>query len=123
MDINIAGTETGRFYAGSKDTHIIYDSHLQIVGDRARHESLKAVQKGVYPTSIIVTPAVLQLYHDKYYVDYTDKIRQESPNAVWYLLPAGTYGASKGHHCNGIRYGLSPSDYASLPQIKSLTGE
>ena len=105
------------------NTHIIYSGHLQIVADRLHHERLKEVQLETYPTSVIVTPAVLQLHHDQDFIQYMDKIRQESPDAVWYLLPVGTHGALEGYHCNGIRYGMLPSDYISLPQVKPLTGE
>lgn len=105
------------------DTAIIYGSHLQIVQDRERHEHLKQVQLIVYPVSIIVTPAVLQLHHQQQYISYMDQIRYSSPNAVWYLLPAGTHGAEEGYHCNGIRYGADPSDYVSLVRVKSITGE
>ena len=105
------------------DSHIIYRGHLQIVQDRERHEQLKAVQLDTYPTSVIVTPAVLQLHHDKAYIDHMDNIRNVSQDAVWYLLPASTHGAPDGYHCNGVRYGIQLSDYVSLVQIKSLTGE
>jgi len=105
------------------DNHIIYNSHLQIVTDRERHEQLKAVQLIVYPTSIIVTPAVLQLHHKQAYISYMDQIRSTSPNAVWYLLPVGTHGAPEGYHCNGVRYGIELSDYVSFVNIKPITGE
>jgi len=105
------------------DNHIIYNSHLQIVADRERHEGLKAVQLIVYPTSIIVTPAVLQLHHGIDHTSYLDNIKHVSPNAVWYILPAGTHGASIGYHCNGVRYGTALSDYVSLVNVKQITGE
>ncbi len=106
------------------NTCIIYNSHLQIVTDRERHEGgLKKIQLATYPTSIIVTPAVLQQHHEKAYVNYMDTIKHVNPNAVWYLLPAGTYGAVDGYHCNGIRYGTNLSDYVSLIQIKQIIGE
>jgi len=121
--MNIKGTQTGRFYAGTKDTCILYGSHLQIVADRERHEQLKKAQLITYPSSIIVTPAVLQLHHKQAYINYMDTIRHVSINAVWYLLPAGTYGAPDGYHCNGVRYGIELSDYVSFVNIKSITGE
>lgn len=102
---------------------VLYGSHLQIVEDRERHEQLMLIQMKTYPTSIIVTPAVLQLYHNQAYIEYMDQIRETSPNAVWYLLPEGTYGAEEGYHCNGIRYGAEPSDYVSMVRVKSITGE
>ena len=100
--------------------YIVYDGHLQIVADRKRHEQLKAVQLDIFPTSIIVTPAVLQLHHNIASLSYLEQIKHSSPNAVWYLLPAGTHGAEDGYHCNGIRYGTEPSDYVSLARIKSI---
>ena len=105
------------------DSHVIYSGHLQIIADRERHKQLKAIQLVTYPTSIIVTPAVLQLHHGIDHSLYLDNIKHVSPNAVWYMLPAGTYGAEDGYHCNGIRYGIELSDYVSLVQIKSITGE
>jgi len=104
------------------DTHVIYDNHLQIVANRKYHELLKATQKIEYPPSKIVTPAVLQLFHDKAMVAYIDRIRSNHADAVCYILESGTYGAQEGYHCNGIRFGELPQDYVSLPQIK-LTGE
>ena len=105
------------------DTNVIYGDHLQIVKDREAHERLKAVQLIMYPKSIIVTPAVLQLYHADDHTQYLDQIKYSSPNAVWYILPEGDCGAGKGYHCNGIRYGSEGSEYVSLTRIKSITGE
>lgn len=91
--------------------------------DRERHEHLKRAQLELYPTSIIVTPAVLQLHHKQAYISYMDTIKHVSPNAIWYLLPIGSYGAPDGYHCNGVRYGTALSDYVSFINIKSITGE
>lgn len=35
-----------------------------------------------------------------------------------YTLPEGTYGSLDGYQCAGIRYGVEPHEYISLPQIK-----
>ena len=102
---------------------VLYGLHLQIVTDRERHDALKDLQISAFPESIIVTPAVLQLYHAKQEIQYLDNIHHKSPNAVWYILPLGSYGAHEGYHCNGVRYGTERGDYVSLPQIKLITGE
>lgn len=104
-------------------TAVIHGGHLQIVCGLQQHNELLKVQSELFPDSLIVTPAVLQLFHNAYYTRYMDRIKHVSYNAVWYILPLHTYGAIEGSQCNGIRYGTQPCDYISLPQIKPFTGE
>jgi len=99
----------------------LYGSHLQIVHDIEKHNTLKAVQMGIFPTSIIITPDVLKLLHtDIGDRDYIQTIHNNHLDGIFYLLPAGTYGAPEGYHCNGIRYSAYPSDYISLTHIKQF---
>ena len=46
-----------------------------------------------------------------------DNMVVNCPVYLPYVLPVGTYGATKGHCCAGIRYGTEPHEYISLPQL------
>ena len=105
----------------TQPTPVIYQGHLQIVSDLAVHNKLKEIHLEEFPTAILIAPDVMKLLHDDTdYRDYIQRIHNNHTNGVYYMLPAGTYGASKGYHCNGIRFGSHPSDYISLVNFKQF---
>lgn len=97
---------------------VVHSNTLQIVDDVPHHQEILAALLLEYPDATIVTPSIINLYHNDALRAYMGKVEENHPDAVWYLLPENTYGAPEEYCCNGARYYTSSSDYVSFPQIK-----
>lgn len=97
-------------------SHVVHNGHLQIVDDLTEHNELMAQQLDVWPDSIIITPELLKKLQPDDIHNIIDRVMEDSPNAVCYLLPEGK-ATTTGRRCNGIRYGAEPYEYISLSQI------
>jgi len=82
-------------------------------------QELLEIQNAQYPETIWVSPEQLMEAHKDDEFTHTILLQWDITPAIWYYLPAGTYGALPGMCCNGIRYGTD-GDYTSLPHIEPL---
>jgi hypothetical protein len=89
-----------------------------------RFMELEEAQKREFPEYIFKNIADLQ----KEYISLSDgdlvasslisSFMDSTDAYLPYMLPEGTCNSSDGYQCVGIRYGVEPHEYISLPQIK-----